>query len=67
MYLTALGLSCSGIFQLQCLCVCVSVWVRSHMHSGVDLLIEACRTQFPDQGCILSPLHWEHRIVATGA
>ena len=27
-----------------CLRVCVSVWVCSHMHSGVDLLIEVYRT-----------------------
>ena len=30
------------------------------------LLTVACRIQFPDQGSNLSPLNWEHRVLATG-
>ena len=25
-----------------------------------------CQIQFPDQGLNLGPLHWEHRVLATG-
>ena len=29
-------------------------------------LAVACGTQFPEQGSNLSPLHWEHGVLATG-
>ena len=31
-----------------------------------DLFVVACGIQFPDQGSNLQPLHWEHRVLATG-
>ena len=31
-----------------------------------DLLVAACGIQFPDQGLNPRPLHWEHRVLATG-
>ena len=31
-----------------------------------DLLVVACGIQFSDQGSNLCPLHWEHRVLATG-
>ena len=30
------------------------------------LLVAACGIQFPDLGSNLGPLHWEHRVLATG-
>ena len=41
-----------GIFNL-----CYDTW---------DLFVVACRIQFLDQGSNLWPLHWEHRVLATG-
>ena len=29
-------------------------------------LVAACGSYFPDQGMNLSPLHWEHGVLATG-
>ena len=29
-------------------------------------LVVACGISFPDQGSISGPLHWEHKILATG-
>ena len=34
--------------------------------SACELLVAACRIQFPDQGSNLSPLHWQHGVLATG-
>ena len=31
-----------------------------------DLLVVACRIEFSDQELKLSPLHWEHSVLATG-
>ena len=38
-----------------------------YAHCGMwGLLIVACGIQFPEQGWNLGPMHWEHRVLATG-
>ena len=32
-----------------------------------DLLVAPYRISFPDRGSNLDPLHWEHRVLATGS
>ena len=32
-----------------------------------DLLVAPYRFSFPDRGSNLDPLHWEHRVLATGS
>ena len=43
----------------------------SQGHKGVlivafEHLVATCRIYVPDQGLNLSPLHWEHGVLATG-
>ena len=62
----ALGLSCGmQNFQLR--------YTRSSSYSMWDLelwhgklLVAACGIQFPHQGWSPGPVHWEHRVIATG-
>ena len=35
-------------------------------HARSLIFVAACRIQFPDQGPNPDPLHWEHRVLATG-
>ena len=37
-----------------------------HVGSLIDLLVAACRIQFPDRGLNPEPLHWELGVLATG-
>ena len=49
--------------------VCCTAYYLQHAGSLVvacKLLVAACGIQFPDQGSNLGPLHWEHRVLATG-
>ena len=41
-----------------------SIFFKNLQHGG--FLVAACEIQFPDQGSNPDPLHWEHRILATG-
>lgn len=34
--------------------------------AAYELLVAVCGIEFPDQGSNLGPLHWEHRVLATG-
>ena len=46
--------------------LCIYLAVLGPSCGMPDLQLQACGIQFPDQGLNLGPLHWEHRILATG-
>ena len=44
-----------------------SLWQHvGSLVAAYELLVLACRIQFPDQGLNPSSLHWEHGFLATG-
>ena len=49
----------SSLFFTIVLLKCLFIWL-------CQVLVVACGIQFPDQGSNLGPLHWEHRVLATG-
>ena len=53
-YLAVLGLTCS-------------MWHLWSLLHHLRSFVVACGTQFPDQEWNLGPLHWEHRVLATGS
>ena len=65
------GFSCNNIFFLPHP-ICVGSWnFRMYFLKYLFIwllwvLVAACRIQFLDQGWNLGPLHWEHRVPATG-
>ena len=59
-YLAALGLS-RGMGDLQS-----SLQHQSSLVVAYKLLVVACGNWFPHQGSNPGPLHWEHRVLATG-
>ena len=53
-------------FFISLAAACLSCYTSDLSVVTYKLLIVACRIQFPDQGSNLSPLNWEHRVLATG-
>ena len=46
--------------------LCPSLWPVGSSVEACKLLIAARGIHFPDQGSNPGPLHWEHRVLATG-
>ena len=43
------------------------IWLQQVLVATCAIfLVAACGIQFPDQGQNLGPLHWEHKVLATG-
>ena len=46
--------------------LCPLLWPVGSLVEACKLLIAARGIHFPDQGSNPGPLHWEHRVLATG-